>query len=356
MSQDNFQEKTEQATPKRREDTRKKGKVAQSKEIPSVLILISSLGIFFFSGSWIFWNLSDFMRGIFQNIGTMHIQNVSAVSAFSFKIFGQVLLILAPFMLTVLIAGIAANLFQVGFLFTGEPLTPKLSKIDPIKGMKKFFSLKSVVELVKSLIKILLIGAVTFLTVKGEAGNFTALMHMEVGSILLFIGKVAFKISFYACLVLLVLAVLDYAYQRWEYEKDIKMTKQEVKEESKQRDGDPQVKAKIRKIQLEMSQRRMMESVPDATVVITNPTRLAIAIKYDSDDMAAPRVTAKGAGFIALRIREIAKENDVPLVENKPLAQSLYKAAEIGEYIPVNLYRAVAEILAYVYRLRGMGT
>jgi flagellar biosynthetic protein FlhB len=220
--------------------------------------------------------------------------------------------------------------------------------------MKRFVSLKSLVELGKSIIKILFIGGIAYLILKSDLEEFPNLIQQEVGQIVVFIARVSLKLFFLVSLAMIVLAVLDYIYQRWQYEQDLKMTKQEVKDEFKQSQGDPKVKARIRGVQLEMARRRMMEAVPEADVVITNPTHLAIALKFDSREMIAPRVVAKGAGFVAQRIREIAEENRIPLVEEKPLAQALYKMVEIGDYIPAELYRAVAEVLAYVYRLKGM--
>ncbi len=351
MPQEKDQERTEQATPKRRRDARKKGQVAQSREIPSVMVLLSALGVLFFSGTYMFWRLSEFMTSIFQNLGTLELHRAS-VHAFLLEVVHQVFIILMPLMLFVLIAGIGANVLQIGFLFTSEALTPKLSKLNPITGMKKFLSLRSLTELLKSLFKILMVGFISYLMVKGELDTIPSLMQMGVVDILAFIGRVSFKIWLYTCLALILLAALDYAFQRWQHEKDLKMTKQEIKDETKQREGDPAVKARIRSIQLEMAKRRMMEAVPEADVVVTNPTSLAIALKYDAEAMMAPRVMAKGAGFIAERIKKIAMENDVPIMENRPLAQTLFKAAEIGDFIPVNLYRAVAEVLAYVYRLK----
>jgi flagellar biosynthetic protein FlhB len=262
-------------------------------------------------------------------------------------------MILAPILLVVLAAGVAGNLVQVGLLFTAEPFIPKLSNFDPISGISKLVSLKSFVELAKSIVKLLIVGSVAFLTLWGELENLPGLIYMSVGDILSFICSRSLKIVFYSALVLIVLAALDYAFVLWKHEQDLKMTKQEVKDERKSREGDPAVKGRIRKVQIETARKRMMEAVPTADVVVTNPTRLAIALKYDGEKMAAPKVIAKGAGFIAERIKEIAEKNGIPIVENKPLAKSLYKAVEIGETIPVNLYKAVAEILAYVYRLRG---
>ena len=190
--------------------------------------------------------------------------------------------------------------------------------------------------------------------VRKEADNFPLLIGMDVWEILVFIGQVSFKICFYTCVVLILLAALDFAFQKWQHTKGLKMTKQEVKDEAKQSEGDPKIKSRIRSAQMEMARRRMMEAIPEAAVIITNPTRLAIALQFDAKKMTAPKVTAKGSGFIAERIREIAKEHNIPIVEEKPLAQTLYKSVEINDLIPVSLYKAVAEILAYVYRLKGM--
>ena len=354
MAEDSFQEKTEQPTPKKIADARKKGTVAQSREIPSAIILLTSLGFFFFSGSWMFSNMSDFMGGIFRNIGSFRIHDVATASTLSIIILKNVLSIILPFMLAVVVAGIVANIVQIGFLFSPEAFSPKLSKFNPISGIKKLFSLKSLVELVKSLIKITFVGGIAYLTIKTEFKTIPTLMQMDIKDIISFIGITSFKICLYVSLALIIMAVLDYAYQKYEHTKSLKMTKQEVKDENKQTEGDPKVKARIRSIQIEMSRRRMMESVPEADVVITNPTHLAIALKFDSDKMIAPKIVAKGAGKIAERIREIADENHVPIVENKPLARTLFKIAEIGDYIPAELYQAVAEVLAYVYRLKGM--
>jgi len=232
-------------------------------------------------------------------------------------------------------------------------MTPKLSKLNPLQGIKKLFSLKSLNELVKSLVKVTIVGWVSVKTVMADLDSIPGLMQLGVYDILAFIGKVAFRIGLYTCLVLIVLAIFDYIFQRWQHEKGLKMSKQEVKDENKMTEGDPAVKARIRSIQREMAQRRMMEAVPEATVVITNPTHLAIALKFESD-FHAPVLVAKGAGKLAERIREVARANDVPVVEQKPLARTLYKAVEIGDFIPAELYRAVAEILAYVYRIKGL--
>ena len=348
------QEKTEKATPKKKEEARKKGQVAISREVSSAMVLLAALGFFYFAGSWMFWHLSDLVTRVFQNIGTLRFNTIHEVSVFSLEIMSRLLAILAPFLLPLAILGLAANILQVGFKMSTEAIAPKMSKLNPISGMKRFVSLKALVELAKSIVKLLIIGSIAYLLVKSDMAAFPLLIHQEVGQILVFVARVSLKISFFVCLALVILAVLDFLYQRWQHEKDLKMTKQEVKDEQKQTFGDPKVKSRIRSMQLEMARRRMMEAVPEADVVITNPTHLAIAIKFDAEEMIAPLVLAKGAGHVAQRIKEIATEHQVPLVEDKPLAQALFKMVELGDYIPAELYRAVAEVLAYVYRLKGM--
>ena len=354
MPESGGQERTEKATPKRRREARKKGQVAQSRELPSVLILMTAMGFFYFAGSWIFSSLSQVIGGVYGQLDTLRLNTVQEVSAFSVEIFEKVLLILVPFFVPILVAGLAGNIGQIGFEIHGEPIYPKLTKLNPIAGLKKLISLRSLVELIKSVVKILLVGGIAFGIVEKETKAMPALMQQEVFDILLFIGRVAFKIFFFVCLALIVLAFLDYAYQRWQYEQSLKMTKQEVKDERKQSEGDPKVKGRIRRVQQELARRRMMEAVPEADVVITNPVHLAVALKFDAAKMIAPKIIAKGSGHIAEKIKEIARNHQVPLVENKPLAQALHKMVEIGEFIPVELYRAVAEVLAYVYRLKGM--
>lgn len=354
MPESSGQERTEKATPKRRRDARKKGQVAQSREISSLMIVIAALGFFYFAGSWMFGSLSEVIAGIYGQLDTLRLNDVSELTAFSVEIFKKMFFILIPFFVPILIAGIGGNIGQIGFELHGEPMLPKLDKLNPIAGLKKLVSLRSLVELVKSIIKILFIGGIAYVVVKKDTTALPGLMQQEVVEILLFIGKVAFKIFFFVCLALIILAFLDYSYQRWQYEQSLKMTKQEVKDERKQSEGDPKVKGRIRRVQMELARRRMMEAVPEADVVITNPVHLAVALKFDAAKMIAPTMVAKGAGHIAEKIKEIAGIHQVPVIENKPLAQALHKMVEIGEFIPAELYRAVAEVLAYVYRLKGM--
>ena len=317
MAEDGFQEKTEKATPKRRADARKKGQVAQSREVPSVLILLTSLGVFFFAGAWMFWSLAGFMGGVFQNVASFRIQDAGTASVLFREIFTTAVTVIFPLMLFVFVAGIGGNVVQFGFSINGEKLTPQLKRLNPIKGIKRLISLRSLVELAKSVLKLTVVGGIAYLLVKGELDTIPSLVHLHVGEIAAFMARVSLKICFYVCMVLIALALFDYAYQRWEHEKRLKMTKQEIKDEHKQTQGDPKIKARIRKIKLEVAQRRMMEAIPEADVVITNPTQLAVALKFDANEMIAPCVTAKGAGYIAQRIKQKAGEHQVAIVENK---------------------------------------
>ncbi len=347
------QERTERATPQRREKAKQKGQVAQTRELSSLLILLSALAVFFGAGSWVFLRLHGLMQGIFQGIGSRPIEMVS-LGGFLFEVAKEAYLVLSPFLFVIMIAGIAANVLQKGFMFNMELLSMKLSRLNPIAGAKRMVSMKSFGELLKGILKLSFIGGVAFLTVRGEMDTVPGLMNMDVLDIFYFIARVASRIIIFTALSLLFLTFMDYLFQQWQHEKELRMTKQEIKDETKQREGDPLVKARIRRIQMEMARRRMMDAVPKADVVVTNPTRLAVALRYAADRMAAPVVVAKGANFIAARIREIASASGVPIVENKALAQALYISVKIGETVPVALYKAVAEVLAYVYRLKGI--
>jgi flagellar biosynthetic protein FlhB len=295
--------------------------------------------------------MMDLMKTYFRKSGRLSL-DIDTVEPFLIDVAFQIFLILIPFLLVALIAGFVANILQVGFIFSSEAIAPKFSKIDPIKGIQRLFSLQSAMELIKNILKMIIVGAVAFLTIKSESDMILPLMNFNVRDIFICMCKVSFKILYTTCWVLIVLAVLDFAYQKWEHAKKLKMSKQEVKEEYKQTEGDPLVKGRIKRIQREMARKRMMAAVPKADVVITNPTHLAVALRYDPETMNAPVVIAKGADFIAGKIREIAVKSDVPLVENKVVAQVLYRMVAIEQAIPENLYKAVAEILAYVYSLK----
>jgi len=249
--------------------------------------------------------------------------------------------------------GFFSTFVQIGWLFTTQPLIPDLTKLDPIKGMGRFFSKRSLVEVIKSLLKVGLIGWVAFKTMQGEFDKALVLSEIPVSGTLLYLAQTAAMVMAKVAGIMIVLAILDYAFVRWEMEEKMKMTKQEQKEETKETEGDPHIKSKIRAIQQQMARSRMMAAVPEADVVITNPTHYAVAIQYESGKMEAPIVLAKGQDMVATKIREIARENDVPLVENPPVARLLHSKVEVGHAIPEEMFKAVAEILAYVYSLKG---
>ncbi len=344
--------KTEQATPKRTQDARKKGQVAKSREVPSALIMIACLTYFYFGTGEIVGRLMDMMKGSLADLHRSEL-DADSIQLLVMTLLLKTMAIVLPLLLTLMAAGVVANVMQVGLLFSAEPLQPKLSKISPFSGLKNLFSLKSVAELLKSLAKISLVGVIAYLTIHGEAYEILPLMEQNPWEIMTYIGRVSFKILFTTCWVLVVLGLMDYLYQHWEHGRSLRMTKQELRDEFKDTEGDPLIKSRIRRLQREMAMRRMMAKVPTADVVITNPTHFAVALRYDQERMAAPVVVAKGVDLVAQRIKEIAKKNGVAVVENKPLAQVLYRMVDIMEAIPDNLYQAVAEVLAYVYRLKS---
>ncbi len=352
MAEGPDQDKTEQATPKKREEARKKGQIARSREIPSVAILLCALSVFYFAGGWMLNQLGIIMKAGFKHL-LFHNFNITSAHTMLWEIFQHIIVVLAPFMAAVLLAGIISNVAQTGWLLTGETLTPQFSKLNPINGMKSLISLRSMVEVAKSVIKIVIVGTVSYTVLKNEMDQIPAMVALDTAQILALTGLASLRLGFYTCLALVAMAGVDLLFQRWQHERDLRMTKQEVRDEYKQQEGDPKVKSRIRAVQREMAMRRMMDSVPGASVVITNPTHLAVALKFDRS-MPAPKVVAKGAGHIAAKIKSLAKDHEVPVIEDKPLARTLYKNVEIDEYIPADLYHAVAEILAYVYRLKGL--
>ena len=345
------QEKTEQATSKRRQDAREKGQVAKSRELASVAVLGACLLYFYFDASVMVGRLMDLMKMSFRTSGQLTI-TIDTIQTLLLERVFQVTLLLGPLLLTVFLAGFVANILQVGFLFSSEAITPKFSKIDPIQGFKRLFSLRSLVEFLKVILKMAIVGIVAYLTIKDEITMTLPLVELNVYDILSFLGKVSFKILYTTCWVLVILAILDYLYQKWEHDRSLKMSLQEIKEENRQTEGDPLIKGRIKRLQREIARKRMMSAVPKADVIITNPTHLAFAIRYQPETMNAPCVIAKGAGFIAERIKEIARKSGVPIIENKAVAQVLYKMVPVEQTIPLNLYKAIAEILAYVYSLK----
>lgn len=349
-------DKTEKATPKKKSDARKKGQVFQSREMSASLILIIMIVSVNAFGSIIYGEISSYIKKAF----TEYLTNKDAFdTGILAKLFIDGLIVLAktslPLLLIAMLSGMLVGYAQVGILFTLESLKPKGDRINPFSGFKRIFSMRSVVELVKSLIKIIIVTWVTYSYLKSKTNEVVALMNNDLPDILAFIGNAAFSVALRICAAMLIVGFLDYLYQRYDYEKSLKMTKQEVKEEYKQMEGNPEIKSKIKQKQRQMSMKRMMQEIPKADVVITNPTHFAVAIKYDTEKASAPFVVAKGQDYIAQRIKQIANENKVQIVENKPLARTLYSTVDIGQPIPPELYQAVAEILAFVYNLKNGG-
>jgi flagellar biosynthesis protein FlhB len=352
MAEDSFQEKTEQATPRKLQKSREEGQVVKSVEIQSVLVLLSGLLVLYGFGFFYYKEFLSVMRHsfTFQHIPELNLsQCVTLIHKFGFR----TLIILSPIFIAVFIMAMLSGFVQVGFVIALKAIEPDWSKMSMMKGFERLFSSKSIFEAIKSIFKLTIIGLISWYIIKGEISKIKMLYSTSIDHILLYTLRVAFKIFFWVIIVMIFLAILDYLFQRWQFMKQMKMTKQEVKEESKQSEGDPQVKSRIKTLQYQAARKRMMQEVPKSDVVVTNPTHLAIAIQYDAAKMNVPKVVAKGAGLIAERIKTVAYEHDVPVVENKELAQNLYKLIDIGDEIPAQFFQAVAELLAYVYKLKG---
>jgi flagellar biosynthetic protein FlhB len=346
------QERTEQATPRRREEARREGKVARSQELSSMLILFCGVTAMYFVMPSTINRLGEFSVWIFES-AAQHAVSATSFTTYFTHAMTTFALATGPIVLVVAIVGLGVNLAQVGLIITAKPLEPNLDKLNFAKGIQKLISTRTVYELAKDILKLALIGVVGYYAVMSEMKSVPALADMSVPQILSFSGAAMFRVAIKCCLILAVLSIIDYAYQKWDYEKSLRMSRQEIKEEMKNTEGDPAIKARIRQIQRQAAFSRMMGDVPKADVVVTNPTHIAIALRYDVETMSAPTVIAKGQRLVAERIKEIATEHEIPIVENKPLAQALFKACEIGTEIPSSLFRAVAEVLAYVYRLKG---
>lgn len=344
------QEKTEEATPKRKEEARKKGQVAKSVEINSAFVILAAFLALKMIGPYIYGELTAFMRFMFSHFSTADI-TITHINILVINLGFVFLKTALPVMVVILVISLAVNFLQVGFVLSFEPLIPKFDRINPISGFQRLFSLRSVVELVKSLAKITVIGYFVYRFILRETAQVPQLIGADLTDSFKYSAGLVADLAFEIGAVILVLAALDYFYQWWEHNKSLKMSKQEIKEEFKQTEGNPQIKGKIKERQRALALRRMMQEVPKATAVITNPTHFAVAIKYEKT-MSAPEVVAKGQDFLAERIKQVARENRVTVVENKPLARALYATVEVGSVIPPELYQAVAEVLAYVFRLK----
>ncbi|MGE5314768.1 MAG: flagellar biosynthesis protein FlhB [Acidobacteriota bacterium] len=350
---DSAQEKTEQPTGKKLSDARDKGQVAKSMEVNSAVMLLFGLLMIAVIGSGMVSRLSELTSNVLRSAGQVEL---TVASVHHYFVLGVLFLalILGPVLGVFMALGIAANLAQVGFMFTFEPLQPRFSKLNPLTGITKVMvSKRSMVELAKGVAKIAIVGFVAYVAIEKLIDESVVLMDSEPAAIMGFIARSSFVVGLKICAAFLVVALFDYAFQRYDFLQQQRMTKEEVKEEYKQSDGDPQIKGRIRSLQRQMARRRMMAEVPKADVIITNPTHYAVALKYDPSKMGAPTVVAKGMNLVAQKIKEIASEHDIPIMEDKPLARALYKTVEVGEQIPESLFKAVAEILAYIYQVRN---
>ncbi|MCK4967159.1 flagellar biosynthesis protein FlhB [bacterium] len=352
MPEDNQQERTETATPKRREEARKKGQVPKSIEINTAILLFVTFLFLNLYGGYFIDKCLYYGRVMFENIGTIYLSTEN-ISGYVSLVLTKTAILIAPIVSIMVGVGLLINFGQVGVYFTHEPMMPKWNKINPLAGFKRVFaSKKALVELVKGITKIVVVGYIGYSTVRGVIQDYVILLDKDVYSIFAFIADASFTVGLKISIALLLLSLFDFMFQRYDHEQNIKMTKHEVREELKQMEGDPLIKARVKSIQREMARQRMMGNVPEADVVITNPTKLAIALKYDPKEMSAPTIVAKGARLIAEKIKKMAREYNIPVVENKPLAQALYKSCEVGDEVPEQLFQAVAEILAYIYRLK----
>ena len=345
-------EKTEKATPKKRQDARKKGQVLKSQDVSAALTLLFLFMALIFLAPSMFGKIVDFMnQALYRNIlvETVSIETVIKIYKDTIQ---EMAFVVLPIMILAMVVGIGANYLQFGLLFTTETLKIDLKKMDPIKGIKKIISVRAIINLIKSLLKVAFLGTVTTIIIWMNLEEVLSLALKSPWESLTTVARLAGIMGIAAAIMLLIIAILDYFYERYEYEKNLKMSKQDIKDEHKNAEGDPLIKSKIKQRQREMAMRRMMQEVPSADVVITNPTHFAIALKYDENSMDAPRVVAKGTDFVAQKIKLIAKEHDVVMVENRPLARAMYNQVEIGDQVPEEFFKAVAEVLAYVYRIK----
>lgn len=344
-------EKTEKPTPRRLEKAKEEGQVAKSQELNSAFTLLASFFTLYFLFAGIIQTLIE-KTSAFLSMSTL--PDINHDNAYTILI-DTILFIArvsAPVMIAAAIIGAFINFVQVGPRFTTKVIQPKFSKINPVEGAKRLFSLKSLIELIKSLLKAIVIIFLTYKQIENALPELMSLSHQGIEPALVFMGALIFRIAVNIIIFLIILGVADYIYQRWEFMRNLMMTKQEIKEEYKEMEGDPQLKSQRRQIQRQMSMNRMMAAVEDADVIITNPTHIAVALKFDLESMEAPVVLAKGEGFVAKRIKDLARELEIDIVENKPLARALNATTEIGEEIPADLYQAVAEVLAFLYKDR----
>ncbi|WP_251554685.1 flagellar biosynthesis protein FlhB [Neobacillus muris] len=345
-------EKTEKATPQKRREARKKGQVPKSPEVASSLTLLLAFGFFMVGGKSLVEGCLNIYRHSFQEYLLWEMTPANIKVLFTQLVVDSAKLV-APILGVTLAAGVAANYIQVGFMFNLESIKMNFGKLNPLQGAKQIFSMRAIVELIKSILKIAITSLIAYSIIWKRKTELFSIGQKSLWEASSLIGSLMVQVGISIAACLIVVAAADFAYQRFDHEKKLRMSKDEIKEEYKKSEGDPHIKGKRRAKQREMSMNRMMQEVPKADVIITNPTHFAVAIRYDYETMDAPEVIAKGKDHVALKIKEIAKENKIATVENRPLARALFAAVEIGETIPEELFNAVGEILAYVYYQEG---
>lgn len=351
MADENDDEKTEEPSQHRIDESRKKGDVASSKELTSVLLLSGSLLTIIICSAYVYEVFTEYLDWLYRQDFRLAYEKEKFAEVIQ-ETAWMSLKCVAPSFGASLCLGFISQFIQIGFLYSPEILNADIERINPIKGFGRLFSKKAIAEAVKGVFKFTVVILITYSVMKDNIGSFLGFLHSDAGQSLAFGKYLIVKLGFSILLGLGVIALADFAWEKWSYRKKMMMTKQEAKQEAKEQDGNPEIKNRIRQIQRQMAQKRMMNDVKKADVIVTNPTHISVALKYDGDMMVAPSVVAKGADHLALRIREIAKENDIPIVENIMLARTLYKTVKVGHGVPRNLYKAVAEILAFVYKLR----
>jgi flagellar biosynthetic protein FlhB len=343
-------DRTEAPTPRRREEAREKGQVAKSVEINSAVLMLAAFWLFSLTGRRFYEGLTTVMRRSFDALPAGDL-TVEMLFSATLAIIGQIAWIMAPFSLILLLVGVLSNFSQVGPLLTFKALQPDPNKINPLNGLKRLFSLRSLVDLLKSILKVVIVGLVIYITVRDNYNAVLSTSRMDLAAGVITLARLAIQVGFRVGMIMIVIGAFDFVYQRYEHEKSLRMTKQEIKEEHRRYEN-PLMKSRIRARQRQLAMSRMMAAIPDADVVLTNPTHLAVVLCYEQGKMQAPQVVAKGERLVAERIKKLAREHNVPVMENKPLARSLYKLVDIGQSIPGDLYQAVAEVMAFVYRLK----
>lgn len=352
MATDEYGDKTEQPTERRRTQAREQGNIARSADVTAAGVLIAAAGALYFVGPSSGEALVRLLHNTLTTDPWLSISQPATVQM-AWAVAGGMAGVVLPLMALVFLGSLAVNLSQVGFLWSPDALVPKFERMSPLQGFQRIFSMSSLVRLVGSFTKILTVAAVAYLYLSAHRAQFLSLPQQDAAVILAATGRAIIELSFYLALTLVALAILDYGYQYWHHEQELKMTRHELREELKEMEGNPQVRQRRREAHRKLAEGRQLGEVPKADVVITNPTLIAVAIQYDPAEMAAPIVVAKGMGEIAAQIRRIAAQHGIPIIERKPLAQALYRQVKLGHPIPVEMYDVFVEILAYVYRLSG---